>query len=88
MEKTIATSFTIGNGTKENPYQISKGSELLYFKQLIEGEQSDIYCDKHFVLTKNLNFNNFSITPIKNYQLKKFLIFYIVKMFSSLIMVY
>ena len=32
----VATSFSGGNGTKENPYQISSGSELAYLKQIVE----------------------------------------------------
>ena len=36
----IATSFDGGNGTKENPYLISTGEELAYFKQVIESDNS------------------------------------------------
>lgn len=32
----IATSFSGGNGTKENPYQISNGSQLAYLKKVVE----------------------------------------------------
>lgn len=60
----IATSFDGGNGTKENPYQISRGEELAYFKSLIEGENSSLYIDKYYVLTDNINMGNLAFYPI------------------------
>lgn len=60
----IATSFDGGNGTEDNPYQISRGEELAYFKMLIEGEESSHYIDKYYVLTNNINMGNKAFYPI------------------------
>ena len=51
---SVATSFTSGNGTKENPYVISSGNELAYFKTLIEKE-NDYYKDKYYALGADIN---------------------------------
>ena len=32
---TVATNFSLGNGSLENPYVIQDPSEFVYFKQLI-----------------------------------------------------
>ena len=51
----IATSFSGGNGTKENPYQISKGSELAYLKQIVEQNIFPDLKDKYFILTADID---------------------------------
>ena len=51
---SVATSFTSGNGTKENPYVISSGNELAYFKTLIEKE-NEYYKDKYYALGADIN---------------------------------
>ena len=48
----IATSFSSGNGTKDNPYQIRDGSELAYFKQVVETTSTT---DKYFVLANDID---------------------------------
>lgn len=55
---SVASSFSAGNGTEENPYLISTGDEFAYFKQLIEGSYSDIYNDKYYALSNNINLDN------------------------------
>lgn len=60
----VATSFSGGNGTKSNPYQITNGEELAYFKQVIEGFNSSDYSDKYYVLTQDINMGNLSLSPI------------------------
>ena len=51
----IATSFSGGNGTKENPYQIKNGSELAYLKQIVESNQMPDLENKYFVLTNDID---------------------------------
>ena len=52
--ESIATKFSGGNGTEENPYIISNGPELAYFKQVIEKE-NDKYKDKYYELGNNID---------------------------------
>ncbi|MEG1596668.1 MAG: hypothetical protein RR359_00085 [Bacilli bacterium] len=61
---TIATSFNKGNGTRENPYQISNGAEFIYFKNKIESSENNIYNTKYYKLSSNINLGGFSITAI------------------------
>lgn len=61
----IATSFDGGNGTIENPYQITNGEQLAYFKYVIENENST-YKDKYYVLVNNINLGNLIFDPIGN----------------------
>lgn len=60
----VATSFSGGNGTKDNPYQISRGEELAYFKTVIESDDNSNYLDKYYVLTSNINLGNLYFDPI------------------------
>ncbi len=61
---TIASSFSLGNGTIENPYLISNGEELAYFKQVIES--NSIYSDKYYALSNNINLDNHEWIAIGN----------------------
>lgn len=58
----IATSFTSGNGTEENPFVISSASEFAYFKSLLEGEDANLYADKYYVITNSLNYGKYDIS--------------------------
>ena len=40
---SVASSFSGGNGTSDNPYIINNGSELAYFFKLINGSNSSEY---------------------------------------------
>ncbi len=60
----VATSFDGGNGTEANPYQISNGEELAYFKQVIEGRDSALYRSKYYVLTADINMGNLNFETI------------------------
>ena len=40
---SVANSFAGGNGSEENPYLITTPDEFIYFKTLIEGENSSFY---------------------------------------------
>ena len=62
----VATSFSGGNGSKENPYQISRGEELAYFKYIIESDENNNYRNKYYVLTSNINLGNLYFDPIGN----------------------
>ena len=52
---TIATSFSGGNGTKDNPYLIKNGEELAYFKQLLDEDQAEGYKGLYYELTADIN---------------------------------
>ena len=61
---TIASSFSAGNGTLDNPYIIKSGAEFAYFKKLIEGENANLYNDKYYKLGSSINFDNHEIEAI------------------------
>ena len=47
--ETIATSFSSGNGTEENPYVISSPEEFMLFKNSVEGLDYEAYQDKTLI---------------------------------------
>ena len=52
---SVASSYRKGNGTENNPYIISNGSELAYFAmQLLSQDYSNTY----FALSKDIVLNN------------------------------
>lgn len=55
---SVASSFSHGNGTKDNPYTINNGAEFAYFKQLIEGDNYTLYNNKYYKLGNNINLDN------------------------------
>ena len=63
---SVSSSFSSGNGTVDNPYIISTGEELSYFKSLIEGNNSDIYNDKYYALGSDINLDNHEWIAIGN----------------------
>ena len=63
---TVASSFSAGNGDKDNPYIINNGAVLAYFKYLIECENSNIYNSKYYELGQNINLDNHEWSPIGN----------------------
>ena len=62
----LSSSFSSGNGTVDNPYIISTGEELSYFKSLIEGNNSDVYNDKYYALGSDINLDNHEWIAIGN----------------------
>lgn len=62
--ETIATSFSSGNGTLENPYVISSPEEFMLFKNSVEGLDYEAYQDKYYELNADLNFGNHQISSI------------------------
>lgn len=61
---SVASSFSSGNGTLENPYVISNASEFIYFKNEIEGINSSTYADKYYVLSKNIDLGSHELSSI------------------------
>lgn len=61
---SVASSFSSGNGSLDNPYVISTSSQFMYFKSLIDGDNSSTYRDKYYVLENDLDFDNHSISGI------------------------
>lgn len=59
---SVASSFSHGNGSEENPYVISNGEEFVYFKNLIEGANSDNYKDKYYVLGNDIDLGSHAIS--------------------------
>lgn len=62
--ESVATGFTAGNGTLENPYIIKTPEEFVYFKSLIEGDNYKTYQDKYYALEDDLNFGDNSFSSI------------------------
>ena len=58
----VATEFSSGNGTRDNPYVITSASEYGYFKELLEGSDASLYLDKYYVITDSFNYGNYSIS--------------------------
>lgn len=61
---SVSTSFSAGNGSIDNPYQIRSGADLLFFKNLIESDDSNVYKNKYYKLVKNIDMGNNSFTTI------------------------
>ena len=55
---SIASSFTSGDGTQNNPYIISNGSELAYLFSKLKSEDSSSYFNKFYEIENNINFDN------------------------------
>ena len=51
--KSVSTSFSFGNGTKDNPYLITNGEDFMYFKSIIE--ENDDYNSMYYKLDDNIN---------------------------------
>ena len=60
--KTVSTSFSFGNGSKENPYLITNGEDFMYFKSLIE--ESDEYNTFYYKLDNNINMGSHKISGV------------------------
>ena len=61
---SVANSFAGGNGSEENPYLIMTPDEFIYFKTLIEGENSSSYQDKYYKLGADINLGNHPVSSI------------------------
>ncbi|MBR4231151.1 MAG: hypothetical protein IKR74_03220 [Bacilli bacterium] len=68
---TVAKSFSSGTGTSLDPYIISNGSELAYFFELINGDESPDYFNKNYEINNNINLNGkefFFVSPNKQFS--------------------
>jgi hypothetical protein len=65
---TIAESFSDGSGTEEDPYLISTGSELAYLASEINGSNANIYYNKYYRLTDNIDLGGKEWNPIGCYR--------------------
>ncbi len=61
---SIATSFSIGEGTKTYPYLISTGAELAYLASKVNAGTT--YENVYFQLINSINLNGIEWTPIGN----------------------
>ena len=61
---TVATSFSGGNGTKDNPYLIRNGEELAYLKNVLDSEQAEGYKGLYYELTADINLGSHDLGPI------------------------
>lgn len=59
----VATSFAGGDGTEENPYQISNSAELAYLAKIVNS-QSSAPEYKYYILTDNINMGYNEWVPI------------------------
>lgn len=57
-----ATSFASGNGSMENPYEIKTPNELAYLKNILESNDANLYLDKYYIITNDLDFGNYSLS--------------------------
>lgn len=55
-EKTVATSFYAGTGTKNDPYQIRTGAQLMYLVSLVNA--GDDFSGKYIKLMNDIEMNN------------------------------
>jgi len=62
---SISSNFASGNGTKDNPYTITNGSELAYFKEVIE-EENEYFKDKYYELGSDINLDYKDFESIGN----------------------
>lgn len=61
--KTVE-SYAEGDGTKENPYQISKPEHLAYLAKMVNAGEP--YIDTYFLVTEDIDLNNKKWTAIGN----------------------
>ena len=61
---TVATSFSGGNGTKDNPYLIKNGEELAFLKSMLDSNQAIGYKDLYYELTADINLGSHDLGQI------------------------
>ena len=59
---TVATNFAGGDGSEDNPYQISTGGELAYLSSSVNNGET--YYGKYFILTNDIDLNGKEWTVI------------------------
>ena len=61
---TVATSFSGGNGTKDNPYLIKNGEELAFLKSMLDSNQAIGYKDLYYELSADINLGSHDLGQI------------------------
>lgn len=61
---SVSSSFSSGNGTKENPYIINNGADLAYFKSLVEGLNSIAYNSAYYKLGSDIDLGDHEFKAI------------------------
>ena len=61
---TVATSFSGGNGTKDNPYLIRNGEQLAFLKQLLDEDQAAGYQKLYYELADDINLGSHNLGMI------------------------
>ena len=61
-----STSFSSGNGTKENPFSIKSGNDLAFFKDLLEGTDAKIYNKMYYTLDEDIDLNYIEFPTINS----------------------
>ena len=56
----VATSFSGGTGSIENPFIISSAGELAYFESLLNGEDASVYLNKNYTITSSINYGDYN----------------------------
>ncbi len=60
IDAVACTKFAGGHGTEESPYLIASPAHLLELRDLIDSDEYDAYCDKHYLQVADLDFANFN----------------------------
>lgn len=63
---TVSTSFSGGNGSMDNPYQIKTAPDFIYFQQVLKENKE--YQEKSYVLGNDIDLGGFSISMIHFFQ--------------------
>ena len=58
----VAREFHSGTGTVNNPYVISNAGEFAYLKEVLEGDEANLYADKNFKITNSLNYGKYELS--------------------------
>ena len=58
----VAREFHSGTGSVNNPYVISNAGEFAYFKEVLEGDEANLYADKNFKITNSLNYGKYELS--------------------------
>ena len=69
---TVAEGFAFGDGSVDDPYQISSPEELAYLAQAINGADSSAYKSKNYQVVNDLDLGSVAFTPIGGTNSKNF----------------
>lgn len=64
---SVADGFAGGDGSVDNPYKISNGSQLAYLREQVNG--GNTFSEKHFILTNDIRLND--VTNFENWETKR-----------------